>query len=104
MDYRESFEQGFKVLEEKYQIDIGAAVLFQKAFLEMEQMVELKGSYSIFPTAWMDYGKGETFLNPAYTLLSFSYDQVFEPKAEKAAEGVYIFFYEWKKVYDGIHL
>lgn len=91
LDYRESFEQGLKVLEEKYQIDIGAAVLFQKAFLEMEQMVESKESYSIFPTAWMDYGKGETFLNPAYTLLSFSYDQVFEPKAEKAAEGVYIF-------------
>ena len=35
--------------------------------------------------------KGRHFFSPAYTLLSLSYDQVFEPKAEKAAEGVYVF-------------
>ena len=57
----------------------------------MKQAVTEKESYSIFPTTWMEYGKGETFFSPAYTLLSLSYDQVFEPKAEKAAEGVYVF-------------
>ena len=78
-------------IEEKYQIDIASAVLFQRVFLEMKQAVTEKESYSIFPTTWMEYGKGETFFSPAYTLLSLSYDQVFEPKAEKAAEGVYVF-------------
>lgn len=91
VDYREQFETGLKAIEEKYQIDIASAVLFQRVFLEMKQAVTEKESYSIFPTTWMEYGKGETFFSPAYTLLSLSYDQVFEPKAEKAAEGVYVF-------------
>lgn len=91
VDYREQFETGLKAIEEKYQIDIASAVLFQRVFLEMKQAVTEKESYSIFPTTWMEYEKGETFFSPAYTLLSLSYDQVFEPKAEKAAEGVYVF-------------
>ena len=88
---KQFFTEEVKVRQEKYQIDIASAVLFQRVFLEMKQAVTEKESYSIFPTTWMEYGKGETFFSPAYTLLSLSYDQVFEPKAEKAAEGVYVF-------------
>ncbi|MFR6163884.1 MAG: hypothetical protein ACLUJR_13390 [Mediterraneibacter gnavus] len=47
--------------------------------------------------------KGETFFSPAYTLLSLSYDQVFEPKAEKAAEGVCI-LNQWEKTHDRVYL
>ena len=64
-DYRKKFETGLKAMEEEYQIDIASAVLFQRVFLEMKQAVAEKESYSIFPTTWMDYGKGETFFSPA---------------------------------------
>lgn len=91
LEYKKQFESGLKEMEEKYQIDIASAVLFQNAFLKMKTVVEEKGSYSVFPTTFQDYGKGKTFFNPAYTLLSMSYDQIFAPKAEKAREGIYMF-------------
>lgn len=89
--YREQFETGLKQMEDKYCVDIASAVLFQSAYSEMEQVVEKKENYRVFPSSYVDYGEGETFFNPAYTLLSMSYDKIFEPKAEKAAEGIYIF-------------
>ena len=42
VDYREQFETGLKAIEEKYQIDIASAVLFQRVFLEMKQAVTEK--------------------------------------------------------------
>ena len=45
VDYREQFETGLKAIEEKYQIDIASAVLFQRVFLEMKQAVTEKESY-----------------------------------------------------------
>lgn len=89
--YREQFETGLKEMEEKYHIDIASAVLFQRAYSEMEQVVEEKENYRVFPSSYMDYGEEQTFFQPAYTLLTMSHDKIFEPKAEEVAEGIYVF-------------
>ena len=68
VDYREQFETGLKAIEEKYQIDIASAVLFQRVFLEMKQAVTEKESYSIFSDD-MDgvWKRGDIFQSGIYT-------------------------------------
>ena len=98
----DQYQSGLSSLEEQYQIDIFSAVLAQDYFENLEKQIRQGAVHGVFPTTHKDYGPGQTFYNPVYTVMSYAYGQVFLPKAEQAAEGIYVFSVderEWLDTY-----
>lgn len=87
----ERYEKSMVFLEEKYHLDLFSCVLVQSHYTELLSALAATDTYSFLPTRYADYHKGGSFYNLAFTLASYAYGDVYEIRAEKAAEGIYLF-------------
>ena len=95
-DYEKQYENALRKLEKKYDLTILSCVMIRDHYESIVQAVEAE-EHGVWPTEYKDYGPGQVFYNPAYTLLSYSYGEMKRPEAEKAAEGIHVVSPEGKE-------